>query len=168
MQKQFDILGDFLKVAASCQKPDQKTLEGLLSPFPQSMEAISRAKEANRRDRDWYSHLTVVAEGAPVIGWVVNVRLSADPPLSYGLTMLQPKPVQAVNDIKDSVVYYGNKLKKEYKEKYVWHTPQLLPMLIAILQRSEASEMGGFICGNSRCTSSLCHGISHHWTCLES
>ena len=121
MQKQFDILGDFLKVAASCQKPDQKTLEGLLSPFPQSMEAISRAKEANRRDRDWYSHLNVVAEGAPVIGWVVNVRLASDSLRDYGLTMLQVKPVQAVIDIKDSVVYYGNKLKKEYKEKYVQH-----------------------------------------------
>jgi len=36
--------------------------------------------------------------------------------------MLQPKPVQAVIDIKESVVYYGNKLKKEYKEKYVQHT----------------------------------------------
>jgi adenylyl cyclase-associated protein len=78
VQKQFDILGDFLKVAASCQKPEQKAFEALLAPFPQSMEAISRSKEANRRDRDWYSHLTVVAEGAPVIGWVVNVRLSED------------------------------------------------------------------------------------------
>jgi adenylyl cyclase-associated protein len=113
-----------LKVAASCQKPDQKTLEGLLSPFPQSMEAISRAKEANRRDRDWHSHLTVVAEGAPVIGWVVNVRLSADSLPDYDLIMFQPKPVQAVIDIKDSVVYYGNKLKKEYKDKYVRHAPQ--------------------------------------------
>lgn len=83
------------------------------------MEAISRAKEANRRDRDWYSHLTVLAEGAPVIGWVVNVRLFADFFPGDDLTILQPKPVQAVIDIKDSVVYYGNKLKKEYKEKYV-------------------------------------------------
>jgi hypothetical protein len=132
------------------------------------MEAISRAKEANRRDRDWYSHLTVVAEGAPVIGWVVNVGLSADFLPGYGLTILQPKPVQAVIDIKDSVVYYGNKLKKEYKDKYVWHAPQLFHPLIAIFQRSEASEMGGFICSNSRCTSSLCQGIPHHGTCLES
>ena len=76
MQKQYDILFDFLKMAAACQMPDQKTLESLVTPFANSIEAISRAKEAYRRDRDWFSHLTLLSEGAPVIGWVVNVIIS--------------------------------------------------------------------------------------------
>ncbi|CAA7265404.1 unnamed protein product [Cyclocybe aegerita] len=115
VQKQFDILYDFLKLSASCQKPDQRTLEALLAPFPQSIEAVSRAKEANRRDRDWFSHLSFLGEGAPVIGWVVN-----------------PKPAQGVIDIKDSVVYYGNRLKKEYKDKDAKHV-EWVNQYIAIL-----------------------------------
>ena len=78
VQKQYDILYDFLKLSGACQKPDQKSLESVLAPFPQSIEAVSRAKEANRRDRDWFSHLTFVGEGAPVIGWVVSVRIFYD------------------------------------------------------------------------------------------
>lgn len=102
MQKQYDILYDFIKLAAACQKPDQKTFEALLRPFLDSIEAVSRCKEANRRDRDWFSHLTIISEGAPVIGWVI-----------------QATPVQSITDIKDSVLYYGNRVKKEYKDKYV-------------------------------------------------
>lgn len=76
MQKQYEILGDFLKLAGSCRKPEEKVLESLLGPFLKSIEAISRAKEANRRDRDWFSHLTIISEGAPIIGWVINVNSS--------------------------------------------------------------------------------------------
>ena len=60
-------------MAGSCQKPDQKTVDGLLSPLQASIEAISRAKEANRRDRDWLNHLTLIGEGGPSVGWVVSV-----------------------------------------------------------------------------------------------
>ena len=75
LQKQYDILFDFLKMVAACQMPDQKTLESLVNPLANSIEAISRAKEAHRRDRDWFSHLTLLSEGAPVVGWVVSVSL---------------------------------------------------------------------------------------------
>ena len=73
MQKQYDILFDFLNMVAVCQMPDQKTLESLVTPFASSIEEVLRAKESYRRDRDWFSHLTLLSEGAPVIGWVVSV-----------------------------------------------------------------------------------------------
>jgi len=77
VQKQYDTLFDLLKLVAACQKPDQKTFETLLAPFPKCIEAVSRAKEAGgRRDKDWFSHLIVLAEGAPVIGWVINVSFT--------------------------------------------------------------------------------------------
>lgn len=76
MQKEFETLGSFLKIVAVCQKPEQKALEALLAPFPTAIEAVSRAKEANRRERDWLPHLTLLGEGAPVIGWVVNVSVA--------------------------------------------------------------------------------------------
>ena len=62
-------------MVAACQMPDQKTLESLVTPLANSIEAISRAKESYRRDRDWFSHLTLLSEGAPVVGWVVSVSL---------------------------------------------------------------------------------------------
>ncbi|KAF8162910.1 adenylate cyclase associated N terminal-domain-containing protein [Crassisporium funariophilum] len=120
VQKQYDLLLSFLTLAAACQKPDQKTLEGLLGPLAQSIEAVSRAKESYRRDRDWFSHLTLLGEGGPVVGWVVH-----------------PKPVQSIIDIKDSVVYYGNKIKKEYKEKNPKHA-EWVNLYMAILDTMQA------------------------------
>ncbi len=71
-----------------------------MSPFSADVEAISRLKEANRKDRDWYTHLTVIAEGAIIVGWVI-----------------QPKPGPAINEIKDTVMFYGNRVMKEFKDK---------------------------------------------------
>lgn len=75
VEKEYYILLDFLKVVAACQKPKQDTLEILIKDFPVAIEAINRAKESMRRDREWYTHLTFLCEGSPVIAWVVNVRL---------------------------------------------------------------------------------------------
>ena len=40
------------------------------------IEAITRAKEANRKDREWFNHLSTIAEGAGCVGWVTIVSLS--------------------------------------------------------------------------------------------
>lgn len=95
MQKEFETLGSFLTTVAACQKPDQKVLEALLAPFPTAIEAVSRAKEANRRERDWLSHLTLLGEGAPVIGWVVNVSRASK---GSGM-MLNLHPAAEAHDI---------------------------------------------------------------------
>jgi adenylyl cyclase-associated protein len=34
---------------------------------------VTRVKDDNRKDRDWFTHLSTVAEGAPCIGWVAAV-----------------------------------------------------------------------------------------------
>ena len=86
--------------AGACQKPDAKAIEQLRIPLQKDIEAVQRCKEANRKERDWLNHLTVLAEGAPCIGWVVQV-----------------KPGPYVGEIKDSVAYYGNRIMKEFKDK---------------------------------------------------
>ncbi|KAF4614713.1 hypothetical protein D9613_003238 [Agrocybe pediades] len=130
VEKQFEILFDFLKLVAECQKPDDRVLEKVLGPFPQSIEKVSRAKEdPGRRDKDWSPHLVVLAEGAPVIGWVV-----------------QPKPPSHVNDIKDTVVYYGNKIKNEFKEKGPKHAEwvnQYVAILDAMRDYTKAHHADG-------------------------
>lgn len=62
-----------LLLASNCKKPDQATFESLLAPLQKDIEAITRAKEANRKDRDWFNHLSTVAEGATCVGWVTVV-----------------------------------------------------------------------------------------------
>jgi len=73
VEKEFTDIRALLLTAASCQKPDQKTFEGLLNPLQTDIEAIARLKHPNRKDRDWVNHLTTVAEGAPCVGWVTVV-----------------------------------------------------------------------------------------------
>lgn len=75
-------------------------MESLLSPLQASIEAISRKKEASRKERDWFTHLTLVGEGGPGVGWVVS-----------------PKPGAYVQELIDTLDYWGNKLIKEFKEK---------------------------------------------------
>ena len=69
----FSELRDVLFIVGSCQKPDQQAFGELLAPLQGSIEAITRLKEANRKDREWFNHLSTVAEGAPCVGWITVV-----------------------------------------------------------------------------------------------
>ena len=73
VEKEFRDLRTLLLLAANCKKPEQKSFEALLSPLQKDIENITRAKEANRKDRDWLNHLSAVAEGASCAGWVTVV-----------------------------------------------------------------------------------------------
>ncbi|KAI0373302.1 cyclase-associated protein [Pilatotrama ljubarskyi] len=101
VEQEFKDLRELLLVAASCRKPEQAEFEKLLGPLQKDIEAITRAKEANRKDREWFNHLSTVAEGAPSVGWVT----------------ITPKPGPYVGEVKDSTQFYGNRVIKEFKEK---------------------------------------------------
>ena len=68
-------LREVLLLAASCKQPYQKGLESVLLPLSKEIEAVIHAKETFRKDRDWNNHHTVLAEGAPAVGWVAVVSL---------------------------------------------------------------------------------------------
>lgn len=80
------VLRDLLLRAAACKKPDQHGFAELLNPLQAAIEAVTRAKEANRKEREWSNHLTVVAESVVCIGWVTTV--SAQPFVLISLTRL--------------------------------------------------------------------------------
>ncbi|KAI0340134.1 hypothetical protein BDW22DRAFT_1360659 [Trametopsis cervina] len=101
IEKEFKTLRDFLQLVATCKLPDKQTLEPLLMPLSKDIEAVARAKEANRKDRDWNNHHTFLAEGAPAVGWVV----------------VSPKPAPYVQSIKEATEFYGNRIIKEWKDK---------------------------------------------------
>ncbi|KAI0648265.1 adenylate cyclase associated N terminal-domain-containing protein [Trametes meyenii] len=105
VEQEFKDLRELILIAATCKKPDQAEYEKLLAPLQKDIEAITRAKEANRKDREWFNHLSTVAEGAPCAGWVT----------------ISPKPGPYANEIKDSTQFYGNRVIKEFKEKDAKH-----------------------------------------------
>lgn len=76
MEKEYLKLREVLLLAASCKQPDSKSLEGVLVPLSKEIEAVVHAKETNRKDRDWNNHHTVLAEGAPAVGWVAVVSVN--------------------------------------------------------------------------------------------
>ncbi|KAI0637392.1 adenylate cyclase associated N terminal-domain-containing protein [Trametes polyzona] len=101
VEQEFKDLRELLFIAGTCKKPDQAAFEKLLGPLQKDIEGITHAKEANRKDRDWWNHLSTVAEGAPVAGWVT----------------IAPKPGPFMAEIKDSTQFYANRVIKEFKEK---------------------------------------------------
>ena len=77
VEQEFRDLRELLLVAGSCKKPEQAQFEKLLGPLQKDIEAITHAKETNRKDREWFNHLSTVAEGAPCVGWVTVVGIFA-------------------------------------------------------------------------------------------
>ncbi|KAF7363306.1 C-CAP/cofactor C-like domain-containing protein [Mycena sanguinolenta] len=100
LEKQFEGLRSFLLLSSSCQQPDKETLEKLLVPIQANIEAITRCKDAGRKDREWFQHITIVGDGGLAVAWIVN-----------------PKPGPYVAEINDSVDFTGNRVIKEFKEK---------------------------------------------------
>ncbi|KAK0240312.1 adenylate cyclase associated N terminal-domain-containing protein [Armillaria nabsnona] len=100
VEKQFADVRSLLLTSAACQKPDDTKIQELIKPLQQTIEAIISLKDKKRSDRDWYNHLVVIGEGAPSVGWVIN-----------------PKPGPYLNEVKDAVTFWGNRIIKEFKNK---------------------------------------------------
>ena len=75
LEKELVHLGEIIRLAAACKKPDSAAMEVILVPLSKDIEAVTRAKEQFRKDRDWNGHHTVLAEGATIVGWVAVVSL---------------------------------------------------------------------------------------------
>ncbi|KAJ7109225.1 cyclase-associated protein [Mycena epipterygia] len=116
LEKQFEGLRSLLLLSGSCQQPDKEDIEKLLVPIQANIEAITRCKDAGRKDRDWFQHITIVGDGGLGVAWIVN-----------------PKPGPYIAEIKESVVYNGNRVIKEFKEKDQKHV-EWVRSFIAILE----------------------------------
>ena len=74
METEFNDLRALILQATACKKPESDSaLAKVLVPLQNDIAAISRAKEANRKDRAWMNHMTFIAEGATAVGWVAVV-----------------------------------------------------------------------------------------------
>ncbi|KAF7967661.1 hypothetical protein HWV62_33587 [Athelia sp. TMB] len=73
----------------------------LLDPLVKNIKAIADMKQLGHKERVWANHLAAIADAAPCAGWVAA----------------EPKTVPFIEDIKQSVEYYGNRIIKEFKDK---------------------------------------------------
>lgn len=91
----------FLVVALQLQKPDitDPTLPKLLEPINQRVLKIVEIKD-NNRPSSFFSHLSTISEGSPVLGWVM-----LDTPVSF------------VPEFKDAASFYSNRILKDSKDR---------------------------------------------------
>ncbi|THH08213.1 hypothetical protein EW145_g2859 [Phellinidium pouzarii] len=91
--------------ASACIKPDAKAVNVLLEPLRKDVMTVLQVPEKNRKERVWFNHLQVIAEGIPSVGWIE----------------VEPKPGPHVAQMKESAEFYGNKVIKEFKDKDAKH-----------------------------------------------
>lgn len=100
-EKAFKFQGILIKSAIKSKKPDftNPTTVSLLKPLQDDVALINTFKDDNRRSK-YYSQLNSIAEASGVLSW-----------------FLTETPISFIPDIKDSVIFWTNKVLKEFKDK---------------------------------------------------
>jgi adenylyl cyclase-associated protein len=69
-------------------------------PTQQAIERICEVREKNRPS-PFYNHLSTVSEGIPAFGWI----------------SMEPAPAPYITEMKNSAMFYADRVKKEFKDK---------------------------------------------------
>lgn len=89
-----------IHVSGKAKRPQSFTPE-LMTELHKASDTINNLRESNRAS-PYFNHLSAVAEGIIALGW-----------------FFEQKPAAFVKDASAAAEYYGNKVLKEYKDKYV-------------------------------------------------
>lgn len=97
----FDAQATFLTIVKDTKRPEYLSPEflELLAPINQRIEKIGALKDAGRRS-DFFNHLNTIAEGSPVLGWIVS-----------------DTPVSLIPEFKDSAQFWSNRVMSAWREK---------------------------------------------------
>lgn len=90
----------YLFVSTKAKKPEIQPPE-LMTELHTASDTINNIRESNRAS-PLIDHLSAVAEGILALGWFFD-----------------SKPADLVKEMLAGIEYYGNKVLKEYREKYV-------------------------------------------------
>jgi adenylyl cyclase-associated protein len=93
----------FLLITTKSKKPDQTSpvYMELLQPLQEQIMAVSEIRDANRGS-PFFNQLSAVSESIGMLAWVT----------------MDFKPNKHVEESLGSAQYWGNRVLKEYKEKY--------------------------------------------------
>lgn len=96
----FKAQAQFLDVVSKSKKPEMSDPNFLkaVKPTNEHIEKIGQIKDANRQSK-FFNHLNTLAEGAPVLGWIVS-----------------DTPVSLIPEFKDSAQFWANRILKEHRD----------------------------------------------------
>ena len=95
-----------ISCSKTCRKPSR------LASLESNIQLLVALKDKNRAS-PFFNHLSAVAEGAPAFLWL----------------LISPLPAPFINDMKDSAMFYVNKVIREFKGKYVFLMLETILML---------------------------------------
>ncbi|KAI3384070.1 hypothetical protein SNEBB_000282 [Seison nebaliae] len=90
------------KLLESCRRLERKTnkdFQLLLGPLSDAIVLTQNYRDDQRKSK-YLNHLSLISEGVAMYGWVSTTV----------------KPYDAINNVIDSVQFYGNRILKEYKD----------------------------------------------------
>ena len=93
---------------------EMSVFQELLKPISDSISRVSAVKDENRQS-EFYNHLSTVAEGALVLAWVT----------------VDNRPWKHVEESLGSAQFFGNRVLKEFKEKYAADIFPGIPLLLS-------------------------------------
>jgi adenylyl cyclase-associated protein len=105
VQQAFAAQRQYIFIANKAKKPDDRTIMELLKDLQASMEKTDEFKQHNR-EAALKDPLTMVADGVGCLGWIT---------ISSGSSM---KPHEHIKELFGGAQIYGNKVLKEYRDKY--------------------------------------------------
>ena len=77
----------------------------LLGPTQGALDAVTSIREKNRASK-FFNHLAAIGEGISALGWV---------------TMEGAEAPKYVGEMRDASQFYGNRVVREYKDRFVFH-----------------------------------------------
>jgi adenylyl cyclase-associated protein len=105
VQQAFAAQRQFIFIANKAKKPDDRTIMELLKDLQASMEKTDEFRQQNR-EAALKDPLSMVADGVGCLGWIT---------ISSGSSM---KPHEHIKELFGGAQMYGNKVLKEYRDKY--------------------------------------------------
>lgn len=124
VQQAFAAQRQYIYIATKAKKPDDRTIMELLKDLQASMEKTDEFKQQNR-EAALKDPLTMVADGVGSLGWIT---------ISSGSSM---KPHEHIKELFGGAQMAGNKVLKEYKDKYAGKS---YPSRSGIANRYQARE----------------------------
>lgn len=105
VQQAFAAQRQFIFIANKAKKPDDRTIMELLKDLQASMEKTDEFRQTNR-EAALKDPLSMVADGVGCLGWIT---------ISSSGSM---KPHEHIKELFGGAQMYGNKVLKEYRDKY--------------------------------------------------
>jgi hypothetical protein len=120
-----------------------KVFVDLLSPTQLALDSVTSIRERNRGSK-LFNHLATVGEGISTLGWV---------------TMEGAEAAKYVGEMRDASQFYGNRVVREYKDRYILRSPRAQKLIIVERRFTKNGRLRSLISlMNSRNTSG---SISH-------